>query len=92
MNILFDYLLFPILCVFYNQLTFRSNLKGILLKLFLFSIPMTLAEVFFERKTKLIKFNKNWHWYHTLLSETFIMLFVRMFIGLIRIIQSKKSF
>ncbi|WP_413789606.1 CBO0543 family protein [Metabacillus rhizosphaerae] len=84
--------MYPILCVFYNQLTFRSNLKGILLKLFLFSIPMTLAEVFFERKTKLIKFNKNWHWYHTLLSETFIMLFVRMFIGLIRIIQSKKSF
>lgn len=90
-NILFDYLLFPLLCVFYNQVTYRSNLMGIFLKVLLFSIPMTLVEVFLERKTKLIKFKKNWHWYYTLLSETFIILFVRMFIGLIRNIQSKKA-
>jgi hypothetical protein len=83
-NVLFDYLLFPITCVAYNRLTYHSNAIGIFLKAFLFSIPMTVTEVIFERNTKLIKFHNGWRWYDTLLSETAIFLFIRIFIGAVR--------
>jgi hypothetical protein len=92
-NVLFDYLFFPIICVIYNQFTYHSKVLGIILKIFLFSIPMTILEVILEHKTKLIKFNKGWTWYHTLISETLIFLFARVFIGSVRrlTIQAEKN-
>ncbi|OLS40637.1 CBO0543 family protein [Bacillus sp. MRMR6] len=83
-NVLFDYLLFPLTCVVYNRMTYHSNTAGIFLKAFLFSIPMTVTEVIFERSTKLIKFRNGWSWHHTLLSETAIFIFIRIFIGAVR--------
>ncbi|MCM3361469.1 CBO0543 family protein [Niallia sp. CLA-SR-H024] len=83
-NILFDYLLFPITCVAYNQISQHSKLPGIILKSFYFSIPMTFIEVLLEKYTNLIKYNKGWHWYDTLLTETCTFLLSRTCIGFVR--------
>ncbi|PAD82495.1 hypothetical protein C2I17_10720 [Niallia circulans] len=83
-NVLFDYLLFPITCVVYNQISYHSKLPGIILKALCFSIPMTIVEFLFEKYTKLISYKKGWNWYDTLLTETCTFLISRMCIGIIR--------
>lgn len=83
-NILFDYLLFPITCVAFNQISYHSKIPGIILKCFYFSIPMTILEALFERYTNLIKYKKGWHWYHTLLTETCTFLLSRTCLGIIQ--------
>lgn len=92
-NILFDLLLFPMACVWFNQCTINSSLKGIFTKVFAFSIPMTIIETIAERKTRLLNY-KNWTSWHTLISLTFTFLFTRGFMGLIRkldVLLTKKS-
>ena len=83
-SILFDYLLFPILCVFYNRTSEKSNLHSIFLQSFIYSTPMTVLEVILEKNTNLIKYNKNWNWLITYLSLVITFLFVRGFIAIIR--------
>lgn len=83
-NVLFDYLLFPITCVLFNQSTYNSNVFGIMIKALLFSIPMTIIETILEKNTKLIKFSKQWTSFHTLISEMLTFMGTRLFIGLIR--------
>lgn len=83
-SILFDYLLFPILCVFYNRTSEKSNLNSIFLQSFIYSTPMTVLEVILEKYTNLIKYNKNWNWLITYLSLVITFLFVRGFIAIIR--------
>lgn len=90
-NILFDYLLFPVTCIFYNQITYHSKLFGILGKAFFFTIPMTIMETGFVKKTNLIKWKKTlisrkkkWTWYYTLISLTISFWLDRALIGLIR--------
>ena len=61
-SILFDYLLFPLLCVFYNRTSEKSNLHSIFLQSFIYSTPMTVLEVILEKKTNLIRYKKNWNW------------------------------
>lgn len=83
-NILFDYLLFPVTCIFYNQITYDSKLLGILSKALFFSIPMTIMEAGFAKKTKLIRWKRKWEWYHTLISLTLTFWLDRGIMGLIR--------
>lgn len=83
-SILFDYLLLPIVCVFYNQVTYDSKLLGILGKALFFSIPMTIVEFGLKRKTKLIHWKKKWKSYHTLSSLTLTLWLDRGMMGLIR--------
>ena len=74
-SLLFDYLLFPLLCVFYNRTSEKSNLHSIFLQSFIYSTPMTVLEVILEKKTNLIRYRKNWNWlitYLTLVSHIFI--------------------
>jgi len=84
LSILFDYLLFPILCVFYNQTSEKSNLHSIFLQSFIYSTPMTALEVILEKKTNLIRYNKNWNWLITYSTLVVTFLFVRGFIAIIR--------
>lgn len=83
-HIVFDLLLFPIACVVYNQVTYRTNLKQTIGRVFLFSIPMALVESVVEKKTNLLKFKKNWNAFYSFLSLTFTFWLVRATIGLIR--------
>ena len=83
-SILFDYLLFPILCVFYNRTSENSNLKSILLQPFIYSTPMMILEIILEKYTNLIKYKRDWNWMITYLSLVITFLFVRGFIAIIR--------
>ena len=83
-SLLFDYLLFPLLCVFYNRTSEKSNLHSIFLQSFIYSTPMTVLEVILEKKTNLIRYKKNWNWLITYLTLVITFLFVRGFIAIIR--------
>lgn len=82
-NVLFGYLLFPVVGIFYNLWTYRSGLKGIIGKAFLFTVPLTILETWFAMKTKLIKW-KRWTWFHTFSQATGYMLMGRGLMALIR--------
>jgi hypothetical protein len=82
-SVVYDNLLFPLLCLFYNQTTYRSKLSGIISQAFIYSVPMTWIEYIFEKKTNLVKYN-SWKWYYTLFSLTGTFLIVRGIIGFIR--------
>ena len=83
-NIIFDYLIFPLLCVFYSQFTYNSKLLKTILSVFLFSLPMTIVQVILEKTTGLVKYSKNWSWFHTLSVLTLTFWSSRSFIALIR--------
>ena len=83
-SLLFDYLLFPLLCVFYNRTSEKSNLHSIFLQSFIYTTPMTVLEVILEKKTNLIRYKKNWNWLITYSTLVVTFLFVRGFIAIIR--------
>ncbi|WP_035446458.1 CBO0543 family protein [Bacillus sp. UNC41MFS5] len=80
----FDYLLYPIACVYYNQITKSSNILGILIKALYFSIPMAAIEHFLEKKTDLIEFKKGWTSFTSFWTLTVTFLFSRLIIALVR--------
>jgi len=77
--IFFELLIFPTLCIFYNQITRNRDIWSILYYAILFSAGMTACEYPLELYTNLIKYI-NWSWLTTfstllatfLLSRTFI--------------------
>lgn len=83
-SVLFDYLLFPLLCVFYNRTSLTSKPLSIFLQSFIYSLPMTLFEAIVEKYTKLIKYRNNWNWLITYSTLVTTFLFVRGFISIIR--------
>ncbi|WP_456276056.1 CBO0543 family protein [Bacillus sp. AK128] len=83
-SILFDYLLFPLICVFFNRVTVNKNSLATIGYAIVFSLPMTILEVILERFTDLIKYKNNWSWLITLITLTITFLFVRVSLGLIR--------
>lgn len=80
----FDYLLYPIACVYYNQITKKSTIMGILIKSLFFSIPMTVTEHFLEKKTNLIKFKKGWTSFTSFWTLTTTFLLSRSIMALVR--------
>ena len=72
-NIIFDYVIFPLLCVLYSQFTYKLKPSKIIPSVFLFSVPMTLIQWWLERYTNLVKYGRNWSSFHTLgvLTMTF---------------------
>ena len=83
-SFIFDYLLYPISCVYYNQVTAKSNIVGIFVKTFYFSIPMTVTEHFLEKKTALIKFKKGWNSLTSFCTLSITFLISRGFIAIVR--------
>lgn len=90
-NILFDFLLYPTITVYYNQITKNDNIFAIAYKLLFIIIPMFLIELWAKKRTNLIKWNKWWKWYHTIISLTVKSLVTRAFIEAIRKIEHKQK-
>jgi hypothetical protein len=97
-NLLFDLLIYPNITVLYNQITFKNKPFAIFYKLFYFTIPMFLIELWAERKTNLIDWRRNlitwrrkWKWYYTFLSITCKSLLTRLFIGWVRKIDERQK-
>jgi hypothetical protein len=83
-SVLFSYILFPVTCIYFNQVTKNSGLIAIILKSILFSLPSAIAENWIEKKTDLIKYQKSWTSIHSFASITSTFLAVRFLMGGIR--------
>ncbi|GKU84865.1 CBO0543 family protein [Niallia sp. NCCP-28] len=90
-HILFDFLIYPTFTILYNQMTKNDKLFTIFYKLFYFTIPMFLVEFWAVKRTGLIKWNKGWKWYHTLMGVTLKSFSTRLFIGGVRKIEKKQE-
>ncbi|MEH7883731.1 CBO0543 family protein [Bacillus sp. JJ1609] len=83
-SVLFSYIIFPVTCIYFNQVTKNSGLIAIILKCILFSLPSSLAEHWIEKKTDLIKYKKGWTSFHSFTSIASTFLAVRFLMGGIR--------
>lgn len=82
-SLLFDYWVFPTLCILYNQITRERGIWPILYYAVLFSVVMTAIEYPLELYTNLIKYN-NWSWFTTFYTLTITFLSSRAFIAFYR--------
>jgi hypothetical protein len=90
-SVLFSYLLFPISCVYFNQVTKKSGLLDILVKSLVFSVPSAIAEHYIEKYTKLIKYQRSWTSIHSFGSIALTFLAVRFLMGIIRKSAEKQT-
>lgn len=82
-SLLFDYLVFPILCLIYNQTTYHSTVRMILFQAMVYSGVMTVVEWLLERYTDLVHYVR-WDAMTTFFSLLFTFLFVRAAMAVIR--------
>lgn len=90
-NIVFDYLVFPLACVIYSQLTKKANTLKTILSVFLLSVPMTILEEILERNTRLVKYSNKWSWFHTLFYLTVTFWSSRFFVAAIKLIDQYRE-
>jgi hypothetical protein len=90
-SVIFSYLLFPITCVYFNQLTKNSRFTGVLMTCTAFSLPMAIVEHFLERKTNLIDYKKNWNWIYSLISIFITFIGVRSLYKLISFASASQN-
>ena len=90
-SVLFDYILFPLACVYYNQLTKKSSFKEILIKVLFFSVPIAFIEDILEKNTKLIRYGRGWNSIISFVSLTISFLIVRFLIGVIRFYNKRPN-
>jgi hypothetical protein len=90
-SVLFDYFLFPILCVFFNRTTLSSKPIHVVYQSLLYSLPMTILEIFLEKYTKLIRYKHNWNWIITYITLSITFLMVRLFMSIIRALHVEEE-
>ncbi|MGM0922981.1 MAG: CBO0543 family protein [Bacillota bacterium] len=75
-NILFDLVFFPLLSVIWVRQSYKDKLPGILLKSLTWSVPMSIAQWYMEKTTRLFKWKK-WSVFHTFASISFTLFTIR---------------
>lgn len=90
-SVLFSYIIFPVTCIYFNQVTKNPGLLSIILKCILFSLPSAWAEHWIEKKTDLIKYKKSWTSVHSFASIASTFLAVRFLMGGIRKMTEKEE-
>jgi len=81
-SILYEFLLFPVVCIYFYQSTYNSGYVNIILQGALYTSALTIIEVLFERYTDLIEYH-TWTWKFTFISTFVLMLFLRILMQLI---------
>lgn len=81
-SLLYEYLLLPVVCIYFYQTTYYSKYPSIILQCALYTSALTILEVLLERYTDLIEYH-TWTWIHTFISTFFLMMFVRILMLLI---------
>lgn len=90
-SVLFSYIIFPVTCIYFNQVTTSSRPLGIFAKSLLFSIPSAAAEHWIEKNTDLIRYKRNWTSFHSFASIASTFLAVRIVMGGIRKLSQKEE-
>jgi hypothetical protein len=89
-NIIYDILFFPILSVIWVKISYNDKFWKILLKSFIFSVPMSLGQWFMENNTGLFKWKK-WSPFHTFASVNLTLFIIRGLVGLLKIVDKLKG-
>jgi hypothetical protein len=82
-SLLFEYFLYPIMCVYFYQTTYHSRLLGIIVQCALYTSALTIIEVLCEKYTSLIHYHTTWTWMYSFISIFLLSFFVRMLMELI---------
>lgn len=82
-SILFETLVFPTLCVLYNQVVRARGAGAAIFYALLFSAGITFIEYPLELYTGLVKYI-SWSWYFSLLSIAILLLVSRVFLAFYR--------
>ncbi|KKI92881.1 hypothetical protein WQ54_06770 [Bacillus sp. SA1-12] len=90
-SVIFSYLLFPVSCIYYNQLTDHFKIIGTFFITFAFALPMALFENILEKKTRLIKYQKSWGFPHSFGSLFITFITVRAIYKLISFVSRKQN-
>ncbi|WP_160112372.1 CBO0543 family protein [Salicibibacter kimchii] len=72
-NILYEYLLLPLVSVWFNQTTRRSGIIGTLGQAVLYGTAHTVIETIIEKKTRLMQW-KTWSVFHNISSIASVLL------------------
>ncbi|KZZ83628.1 CBO0543 family protein [Bacillus sp. SJS] len=89
-NILFDMFFFPLLSVIWVRQSYRDGIGGILLKSLTWSVPMSIAQWYMEKKTKLFKWKK-WNIFYTFSCTSFTLLTIRALHAAVKKIEAFKN-
>ncbi|HZG60197.1 MAG TPA: CBO0543 family protein [Anoxybacillus sp.] len=89
-SILFEYFLYPIMCVYYYQTSYHSRYLGIVVQCALYTAALTIIEVLCEKYTHLIKYH-TWTWMHSFISIFLVSLFVRIIMQWINQMDSARQ-
>lgn len=81
-SLLYEYLLFPVVCIYFYQTTYKSRFPSIVLQCILYTSALTIVEVVFERYTDLIEYH-TWTWIYTFISTFLLMMFIRILLLLL---------
>ncbi|MDP4085535.1 MAG: CBO0543 family protein [Bacillota bacterium] len=90
-NIVFLYVLFPLLCVVYNQFTYKMKPLKTFFSAFLFSGPMALFESWLVKNTNLVRFRRGWNGFYSFSVLSLTFWFVRIFSEGIRLLDKRTS-
>jgi hypothetical protein len=81
-SILFEYFLYPIMCVYFYQTSYHSRLLGIIVQCALYTAALTTLEVLCEKYTDLIEYH-GWTGMYSFITIFILSFFVRMLMTLI---------
>lgn len=87
-NILYDYLFFPLLSVVWVRMSYNAKPLKMLLQSLYFSVPMSLGQWWFQKRGMLFEWKK-WTVLHTFASVNFTLFTIRGLVGLIRRLEPK---
>ncbi|MGG4489192.1 CBO0543 family protein [Metabacillus idriensis] len=82
-NILFDLVFFPLLSVIWVRHSYKDKMTGILLKSLTWSVPMSIAQWYMEKKTRLFKWKK-WSVFHTFATISFTLFTIRALAAVVK--------
>ncbi|MDE3840680.1 hypothetical protein C0966_15380 [Bacillus methanolicus] len=88
-SLLFEYFLYPIVCVYFYQTTYQSRISGIIIQCALYSGAIAVIEVLCEKYTDLIRYHK-WTGMYSFITVFLLSLFVRIIMQLINKIEKSK--
>ncbi len=78
-SLTYEYVLFPVLGIYYYQSTFRSGWGGYVGKAAIYSAIITILEFFLEKYTDLIHY-ESWTWWYTFLSTLLLLVMIRVIV------------
>lgn len=88
-NILFDLFFFPLLSVIWVRQSYKDDLGGVLLKSLTWSVAMSIAQWYVEKKKKLFKWKK-WNILYTFICTSFTLLTIRALHTVIKKIEASR--